>query len=398
MRRTRVESSVGSKPRPLLWEREGHGIRVQELCPVVVASAARIGISPRCEVEATVASGLTILVARQTASVSAAPKVNATAQGNLSDIVAERAALICITPRRAVSPEFAFLLKNTHISRVLVDQSTVRLEPWRQSPRQRAFLSLLAERLQGVYPSVLSAVTDSAVCLRALGMDGVPDAVVHVSDVGRRNLKLAVEPRGALPLAQLVSWLYARRGKAGVIYCLDHREVAAISDTLHRLGFSVILPNHRAFGTTQRRAVFEPHPDNAYVALVPSGGNRWLKNANLRFVLHTHTPRSLEDYLTEIEVANGTDPPPECVILCGSDDLAARKDRQSHQTDHSARKRRGIDSINAYCATAGCRHLEIIKYLKPAFRPPSRLQFSCYKCDNCLSEPRACYGDDTGPL
>ncbi len=278
-----------------------------------------------------------------------------------------------------------------------MDQSIVPVEPWRQSRRQRTFLNLLAERLQGVYPSVLSAVTDPAVCLRALGVNSAPDAVVHVSDIERRNLKLAVEPRGALPLAQLASWLYMRRGKAGAIYCLNHREVAAISDVLHRLGFSVLLPDHRAPSTTQRRAVFEPHTDKAHVALVPSGGGRWLKSADISFVLHTHTPLSLEDYIMEIQVANGADPPPECVILCGSVDLEAWKDRQNHQTDYSAKKRRGIDSINAYCTTAGCRHLEIIKHMRPAFRPPSRLEFSCCKCDNCLSKPHACYGDDTGP-
>ena len=397
MRRVCVESTAGKESRPVPSKHEGHGTQVQELCPVVVASASQIGIFPRCEAEATVASGLTILVAPQTASGGAAPQVRATVQGNLTDIVAGKAALISITPRRAVSSEFAFLLKNTHISRVLVDQSIVPVELWRQSPRQRAFLDLLAGRFRGVYPSVLSAVTGPAVCLRALGVDGVPDAIVHVSDVERRNLKLAVEPRAELPLAQLVSWLYARRGKVGVIYCLDDREVAGISSALHRLEFSVVLSNRRALCTTPRRGVSGPGTDNAHIALLPSGGSPWLKNANLHFVLHTHAPRSLEDYLTDIEVGNGAESPPECVILCGSDEVGACQSRQSHHTNQSARKHRGVDAMNAYCTTAGCRHLEIIKYMRPTFRPPSRLEFSCYKCDNCLSEPRACYGDHTGP-
>lgn len=397
MRRVRVESSAGNESRAAPSKHEGHGTRVQELCPVVAASASQIGIAPRSEAEATVASGLTILVAPQTASGGAAPEVCATAQGNLSDIVAGRAALICITPRRAVSPEFAFLLKNTHISRVLVDQSIVPVEPWRQSPRQRAFLHLLAERLRGVYPSVLSALTGPAVCLRTPGADGAPDTIVHVSDVERRNLKLAVEPRAELPLAQLVSWLYARRGKVGAMYCLDDREATEIASTLRKLEFSVVLPDHRTPGATPRRTVFEPLIDHAHVVLVPSGGSRWLKNANLHFVLHTHAPRSLEDYLVDIEVANGADSPRECVILCGVDDLEAWKDRQGRQADHSAPQPRGVGFMNAYCAAAGCRHLEIIKYMKPTFRPPSRSEFSCYSCDNCLSEPRACYGDHTGP-
>ena len=394
----------------------------RSLISCIVTSAAEVGVTPRCEAEATVSSGLSIVVCNSpvvagnravnvyssTTGVRQAPAAAASRRPALSierDIMLGRIALVCVTPERIVSPEFASLLANVRVHKVIIDKAVIGRPLGCYSPEHHKFIEELATLFPGAGPAIFRAVNQTkAGATRVRGWTGT-DTIVAVVDVSRRYVQYRVEKRSSMATAQLIEWLYCRRALNGVIYCIDQTEVNEIAKLLRGLGFCVTRSYEALTKYSQDTVVSKFNSGRANIAVVQMGDGQWIDREDLGFVIHTRMPPSIAMYLRDTRVADRVGTCPKCVTFHSPEDVKIWCDRWSRESGRAvsildqpkSRRIHQLERMERFCLTTECRHLEMMRHLRPRFEPPSKFDFCCYSCDNCLSEPRAWSGDDVGP-
>ena len=122
--------------------------------------------------------------------------------------------------------------------------------------------------------------------------------VVLVGSFDRPNLIYRVRPRTDR-VAQVTAAINRHRGQAGIVYCIRRSEVDELTAALTRRGLRA-LRYHAGLADDERRAnqeAFVNERVDIVVATVAFGMG--IDRSNVRYVIHTGMPKSLEHYQQE---------------------------------------------------------------------------------------------------
>ncbi|MBU1985543.1 RecQ family zinc-binding domain-containing protein [bacterium] len=176
----------------------------------------------------------------------------------------------------------------------------------------------------------------------------------------RLAVTLHATPRSQASLAQLVQHVHSRFGQTGVVYCDGHGAVRQVEGLFGALA----LPSVLALDIRQIRRI--ELPSVAYIFFL------CLPDSPVRYVRGIEAVSNRTRY-TRCEIFF---PPASTSDDIGADPLSP------------------MAQMASYCTTQRCRYAQIVRYVSQACPLPLPKQFSCGQCDVCLSQPRACYGDD----
>jgi hypothetical protein len=182
----------------------------------------------------------------------------------------------------------------------------------------------------------------------------------------RVNLSVGIEDRA--PLAWLISRLYHVRSPSTLIVCSSERSKEEVLAVLRQVG--ILSTNHICPAEPPSRSASSIHlavSDRGMGAGRPSCGH----------MVHFGGPASLNAYVEDIRYSQHLGRDGNSVVLTGSWDEAIGND------------------VREYCANVRCRHAQLVGMVNGDPILPYPREFCCYPCDVCLSEPRACFGDDT---
>ena len=104
---------------------------------------------------------------------------------------------------------------------------------------------------------------------------------------------------------------------------------------------------------------------------------------DIRFVVHTHLPATVEAYYQEIGRAGRDGAAAETLMLYGLDDLRMRRqfiDQEATDDDHKRREHKRLDTLIAFAEASSCRRMMLLGYFGEASQP-------CGNCDLCLDPP-----------
>ena len=142
-----------------------------------------------------------------------------------------------------------------------------------------------------------------------------------VASFNRPNLVLAVRQRAANQLTQIMAFLEAHRGEAGIIYTNRRKDAEGLAAQLTKLGRPA-LPYHAGLDDTLRRdhqRRFTRDEGQTIVATIAFGMG--INKSNVRFILHTALPENLENYYQQIGRAGRDGLPADCLLLWSMRDL-----------------------------------------------------------------------------
>ena len=143
---------------------------------------------------------------------------------------------------------------------------------------------------------------------------GLQQPEVLVGNFDRPNLTYRVVPRNN-EMGQVFDCIERHKGEAGIIYCIRRRDVDELTAALRGQGLRA-LPYHAGLTPDERRATqdaFAAEDCDLVVATVAFGMG--IDRSNLRFVLHTGMPKSVEHYQQEAGRAGRDGLEAECVLL-----------------------------------------------------------------------------------
>lgn len=207
---------------------------------------------------------------------------------------------------------------------------------------------------------------------------GLANAQSIVGDFDRPNLTYRMI-RAGQKMKQILDVVQRHHGESGIIYCISRREVESTARALCKLGMNA-KPYHAGMTDQQRQSsqdAFMQERCDLIVATVAFGMG--IDKSNVRFVIHTGMPKSIEHYQQESGRAGRDGLESECVLIHSPRDFLTWKDIMAGNGGATAQ--RSLQAIYDLCNGIQCRHQAIVEYFGQDYQSEP-----CNACDVCLNE------------
>jgi ATP-dependent DNA helicase RecQ len=299
--------------------------------------------------------------------------------------------LLFTAPERLVNTGLLDLLARVGVKRFSIDEAHC-ISQWGHDfrPEYRQ-LALLRERFPQASVHAFTATATPRVRDDIAAQLHLHDPEVLVGTFDRPNLCYRVVPRTDR-IGQTLEVLGRHRGEASIVYCISRKETESLAARLAAEGI-LARPYHAGLDPRERRKTqeaFAHETIDVVVATVAFGMG--IDRSDVRLVLHTSLPKSLEAYQQETGRAGRDGLAAECVLLYSSADVFSweslvRKSAEESdlEPDEIARLVAGqtehLHAMRRYAQAARCRHAALSEYFGQAYGTEP-----CNACDVCLGE------------
>ncbi|MHC5103103.1 MAG: DNA helicase RecQ [Planctomycetota bacterium] len=289
--------------------------------------------------------------------------------------------LLYLSPERVLTDGLISLLKKIPLAYFAIDEAhcvSMWGHDFRPEYRQLG-------RLREIFPDVtIAAYTATATeqvrndIARQLGLN---DPQMLVGSFDRPNLSYKVEAKKNI-VTQVCSVLDRHKGESGIIYCIRRNDVNDLCHELQDRGYRVA-PYHAGMDAEKRKRNqdrFINDEVDTIVATIAFGMG--IDKSNVRTVIHTGMPKSLENYQQESGRAGRDRLEAECCMFYSGGDYGVWKflmrDMPAAAQDVAMDK---LNKMYAFCTGAACRHEDILRYFGQTLEKDN-----CGACDICLGE------------
>jgi ATP-dependent DNA helicase RecQ len=304
-------------------------------------------------------------------------------QATERELIHGRIKLLFASPERLAMPGFRDLLRRAHVRTFAIDEAHC-ISHWGHDfrPEYRQLRTIRDEFPDAVLHAYTATATPQVRRDIATQL-GLRDPLILVGDFDRPNLTFRVLQRQD-ETKQVLDVIERHRGEAGIIYCTRRKDVDSLADKLRKRGLDVVA-YHAGLSPQERAAAqdrFSNEECDLVVATVAFGMG--IDRSNVRFVLHTAMPKSIEHYQQESGRAGRDGLESECVLLYSGADPALWRSMLVNETSdpaHAESLIRHLNDMDRYCAGAKCRHRALVEYFGQTWSSSS-----CNACDICLGE------------
>jgi ATP-dependent DNA helicase RecQ len=299
--------------------------------------------------------------------------------------------LLFTAPERLVNTGLLDVLAQVGVKRFAVDEAHC-ISQWGHDfrPEYRQ-LALLRDRFPSASIHAFTATATPQVRSDIARQLNLRDPVQLVGTFDRPNLVYRVVPRTDR-IAQTLAILGRHRGEASIVYCISRKETEKLAARLAAEGL-LARPYHAGLDAKERnktQEAFTRETIDVVVATVAFGMG--IDRSDVRLVLHTSLPKSLEAYQQETGRAGRDSLAAECVLLYSSADVFSweslvRKSAAESELEPEEQERliasqmEHLLSMRRYAQAARCRHAALSEYFGQPY--PA---VACGACDVCLGE------------
>ena len=292
--------------------------------------------------------------------------------------------MVYVAPERLLTDRFLRLLDRSAIALFAIDEAHC-VSQWghdfRPEYRER---NLLHERWPDVPRIALTATADAPTRREIAERLGLEDARQFITSFDRPNIRYRVLQKDNAR-RQLLDFLGAFRGDAGIVYCLSRRKVEETAEFLVQQGIDA-LPYHAGLdaavrAANQRRFLRE----DGVVMCATIAFGMGIDKPDVRFVAHMDLPKSLEGYYQETGRAGRDGEPAQAWLCYGLGDMVMLRQMIENSDAGEERRwleRRKLDTLLGYCESTRCRRQVLLDAFGETYPQ------ACGNCDNCLEPPR----------
>ena len=306
-------------------------------------------------------------------------------------VTAGESKLLYMAPERLMTERMLDALRRIPLGLIVIDEAHC-ISQW--GPSFRPEYADLA-RLRELFPAVpLAAFTATAddVTRKEIGERLFAGrAETFVTGFDRPNIRLSVEMKRDRK-RQILSFIGNDAGASGIVYCLSRKKTEETAEFLGQNGIRA-LPYHAGMDKAERDAnqdVFMTETGVVMVATIAFGMG--IDKADVRFVLHTDLPGSIETYYQEFGRAGRDGRPARAHLLYGLGDIRMRRlfiEQEDAGPDRMRREHKRLDALIGYCESPECRRRALLSYFGERIDP-------CGNCDVCLEPVDVADGTEAG--
>ncbi|MFH1038540.1 MAG: DNA helicase RecQ, partial [PVC group bacterium] len=289
--------------------------------------------------------------------------------------------IVYLSPERVIAEGFTDFLRDTKLSFIAIDEAHC-ISHWGHDfrPEYRQ-LGKLKEIFPGIGIHAYTATATEPVRNDIARQLNLKDPKILVGSFDRPNLIYRAGFRTDR-LGQVRKVLDRHPGESGIIYCIRRKDVDDLCGTLCRAGYRAA-PYHAGMSDNDRKKSqddFIEEKVDIIVATIAFGMG--IDKSNVRYVIHTGMPKSLEHYQQESGRAGRDGLEAECLLFYSGGDYAVWKglmrEMQPEVLTIAVEK---LNRIYDYCTGITCRHRALLEYFGQTLGKDN-----CGACDVCLDE------------
>jgi len=288
-----------------------------------------------------------------------------------------------VSPERLAMDRFQDFLASLEVRTFAIDEAHC-ISHWGHDfrPEYRQ-IGELRERFANANFHAYTATATASVRRDIAAQLRLVDPAILVGDFDRPNLSYRVLPR-LDAMKQTIEAVERHAGEAGIIYCIRKKDVDETTAALRKRGVDA-RPYHAGLPNAERAATqeaFAAEECNIVVATVAFGMG--IDRSNIRFVLHTGLPKSIEHYQQETGRAGRDGLEADCVLLYSAADALLWRsivEKSEADPEYIRASLHHIEEMDRYARGAVCRHRALVNYFGQDFASPN-----CTACDLCLGD------------
>ena len=299
--------------------------------------------------------------------------------------------LLFVAPERLLNSGVLDLLSRVDVRRFAIDEAHC-ISHWGHDfrPEYRQ-LSMLRERFPSASFHAFTATATPRVREDIASQLSLHNPEIVVGCFDRPNLVYRVIQRTDR-IKQTLQILGRHPKEAAIVYCISRKETERLATHLAAEGI-LARPYHAGLEAQERHRTQEAFAqDRVDVVVATVAFGMGIDRSNVRLVLHTALPKSLEAYQQETGRAGRDGLAAECVLLYSSADVFSWESlvrKSAEESDLNVDEAEALiksqlehlHTMRRYAQTARCRHATLSEYFGQTYPNDS-----CGACDVCLGE------------
>ncbi len=288
--------------------------------------------------------------------------------------------LLYVAPERFVNENFLQLLQKIDINFFVIDEAHCVSEWGHEFRDDYRKLNLIKNRFANIPVTAFTATATKEVqkdILKTLQIKHTLRA-----ETIRDNILIRCQKRMGNGYSQIISFLNTHKDECGIIYCFTRKETEKLSIFLNQKGFST-LSYHAGLPNKKRDEIFYKFKNEEIKIIVATiAFGMGIDKDNIRFVLHTSMPKTLENYFQEIGRAGRDSLKSDALLLYSKSDEINKRIFLEELAESNYKKNiyEKLNTMYRYCITSDCRHQFIAKYFG------DQIEKCETNCDNCLEK------------
>lgn len=306
------------------------------------------------------------------------------------ELLAQKIKLLYVSPERMAANGFIEFLLQLNISAFIIDEAHCISEWGHEFRDDYRKLSTIRTSFPSIPIAAFTATATHKVKLDIINQLHLNDPILVKATAFRRNIEISIKNREGNGHKQLLSIIEQKKGESGIIYAFSRKETEEIARFLRSKGV-VTRFYHAGMNSVERTAVHKEFMnDTLQVVVATVAFGMGIDKSNIRFVIHTSIPKSIENYYQEIGRAGRDGLESQALLLYSMSDVVLRKSLIGKGDGNSDVKRMALQQLQdciQFVSGDVCRHRRIASYFGDTIE-------DCHdKCDNCQERDTTHYVD-----
>ncbi len=301
-----------------------------------------------------------------------------------------RVKLLYVAPERLILPQFITFLKSLPLNFFVIDEAHCVSEWGHEFRSDYQQLSILKEHFPDIPIAAFTATATREVAVDIAKSLRLKNPLILRGNVFRENLHISCQPRQRNGRSQILDFLKKHPDESGIIYTFTRKESEDLARFLQTQNISA-KAYHAGLEKEEKQRVYEDFVHDCIdivVATIAFGMG--IDKSNIRFVLHTSLPKTIESYYQEIGRAGRDGLPSRTLLLYNKSDEIQKKELIQNTPNEHYRQilEQKLSKMYRYANSSRCRHKMMGQYFG------DEVEVCGDKCDNCQKEP-VCMEDIT---
>ncbi len=291
--------------------------------------------------------------------------------------------LLYVAPERLSSMEFIEFLTTLNINFFVIDEAHCVSEWGHEFRADYRKLGLLKEYFPRSPIAAFTATATPKVAEDIQSALRLENPIFLRGSVFRDNLIISSEKRIANGKNQLINFLNRHKNEAGIVYTFTRKEAESVAEFLQSKNFSA-KAYHARIEPREKEKVYQDFLfDKIDIVVATIAFGMGIDKSNIRFVVHTSLPKTIENYYQEIGRAGRDGLKSETLLLyTKGDEIQKRELMQSVDSLEYKEVLYGkLQKMYHYALSSSCKHKLLGVYFGDS------VEVCGDKCGSCLKEP-----------
>lgn len=291
--------------------------------------------------------------------------------------------LLYVAPERMVLPSFIKFLKTLNVNFFVVDEAHCVSEWGHEFRADYRELYLLKEHFPDTPVAAFTATATPKVAEDIQKALRLENPYYSRGKVYRDNLFIHTQKRLSNGRVQLLHFLKKYKGECGIVYTFTRKETEELAKFLQSKNISARAYHARLEKHVKAEVFHDFIYDKLDIVVATIAFGMGIDKSNIRFVVHTSLPKTIENYYQEIGRAGRDGLQSETLLLYTKGDEIQKRELMNNveSVDYQEVLHEKLQKMYRFALSNSCKH----KLLGTYFGDVSALCED--KCDSCMKEP-----------